>query len=202
MSKSVTRTCQLTGVERSTREMIRLVCDPEGVVVPDLAEKLPGRGVWITASKELLLDAEADKKWPSPLARGFKSGPVKVSDIPLSLMIDELLERKCLSQMGLERKKGMLIPGFEKVKKALANGRAKALIIANDAAEDSEQSLLALARHTAKDLPQVRLFNRDQMAQALGRETVVFLAWTGVQSEGRFWLDLQRLSQFRENSVS
>lgn len=203
MSQSAIRTCVLTGEEKDPSAMIRLVQGPDGVVVPDLAEKLPGRGVWVTASGALLRQVEANaKELLGRLNRGFKTGTVKIGEQPLSEQIAQLLERKCLAQIGLERKKGALIPGMEKVKATLKRGDARALFIAQDAADDSLSSLLALQQKVAPKLPIVRLFDREQLAQALGREIAVFLVWTGNPSKGRFWLDMQRLEQFRQETVS
>ena len=41
------RTCVLTGKIKHSGHMVRFVDGPEGEIVPDVAQKLPGRGVWM-----------------------------------------------------------------------------------------------------------------------------------------------------------
>ena len=53
---------------RPVADLIRFVIGPDGEAVPDLKRKLPGRGVWVTATQDALADAIKRKVF----ARGFK----------------------------------------------------------------------------------------------------------------------------------
>jgi hypothetical protein len=200
------RTCFLTGEEKSTPRMIRLVLDPEGNVVPDLAEKLPGRGLWITADKQQLTSFLAKKDALKRLAHGFKEtakDAVQLEDKTLSDLIDKLMTKQCLNLLGLEMKKGALSVGFEKVKGALARGKAWALIVASDAqGADGDETLRQMAAHENGASFVVDVFDRDQLGQAIGRENAVYIAWLGSGSKGRFRPEVLRLLAYRGKAVS
>ena len=53
--------CIVTRMVKDEAELIRFVRSPDGVVVPDLARKLPGRGVWVSLDRRLLDQAVARK---------------------------------------------------------------------------------------------------------------------------------------------
>ena len=53
------RRCIVTGEVQPKAGLIRFVAGPDGQVVPDLAEKLPGRGIWVTADRAAIAKAAA-----------------------------------------------------------------------------------------------------------------------------------------------
>src|SRR5258708_35587184 len=62
------RMCAVTREVRPIDELIRFVVSPQGEVIPDLKRKLPGRGLWISASYQAV--AEAVKR--NQFSKGFK----------------------------------------------------------------------------------------------------------------------------------
>ena len=103
------RTCIVTRTVRAPHEMIRFVLDPEGRVVADLNEKLPGRGVWVTANREMV--AQAVKR--RAFSRGLKA-EAKVSPT-LPDEIDAALYRDLRQGFSLAKKAGAVVTGFAKV---------------------------------------------------------------------------------------
>ncbi|MDF3606956.1 RNA-binding protein [Paracoccus sp. DMF-8] len=129
------RRCIVTGDVGPKHGLIRFVAGPDGTVVPDLAEKLPGRGFWVTADRTIL--GKAMKK--GLFARGAKA-PVSASDDLLDL-IETGLAQRIVGLVSLSRKAGDAVAGFEKVKDWLAQGRAKVLLQASDGSERGKGKL-------------------------------------------------------------
>src|SRR6476469_2225779 len=93
---------------RDEAGLIRFVAGPDGAVVPDLARKLPGRGLWVAADRASV--ETAAKK--GLFARAAKA---KLSASPdLADQVEQLLRTRLLSALGLARKAGELVNGFEK----------------------------------------------------------------------------------------
>ena len=111
------RSCALTRARRPKDELIRFVLGPDGAVVPDLKEKLPGRGVWVTAAYDTV--AKAAKR--NVFARALKTKAKVPED--LAGQVDRLLADAALSALGLANKAGEAVFGHAKVEEALAKGR-------------------------------------------------------------------------------
>jgi predicted RNA-binding protein YlxR (DUF448 family) len=146
--------------------MIRFVVSPDEVVVPDLEEKLPGRGLWLTASRDILEKACAENSF-SKAARRNLTVP---ADFPSR--ITQLLNRRCLDLIGLARKSGVALAGFEKVRAALETGDVALMIAASDGADDGREKL---ARR-ADGLVTLALWTADQLGMPFGRDRVVHAA--------------------------
>ena len=115
--------------------LIRFVTSPDGVVVPDILEKLPGRGYYVAADLHLLEDAVKRKVF----ARGAKT-QVSVPEDLIS-QIDRQLARRVIDLVSIARKAGKAVTGFEKVKGWLAEGRAKVLLQASDGSARGKDKL-------------------------------------------------------------
>ncbi|MCW5697058.1 MAG: RNA-binding protein [Bauldia sp.] len=165
------RTCIVTRASLPVGELIRFVLDPEGRVVPDMRHRLPGRGVWVTASAAAVDEAERKKLF----ARGFKEAAIV--EPGLSGRVAEQLRAAALAALSLSRKAGELVLGFAKVEDAIRTGQATALIHASDAAADGVRKLDALfARLAGHDRPSIRAFGAEEMGLALGRSHVIHAA--------------------------
>ena len=171
--------------------MIRYVIGPDGQVVPDLARKLPGRGVWVAATAEAT--ALAARK--GLFARAAKTRAAVPADLPV--LIAERLRQRLLAGLGLARKAGWLLIGFEKCLAAVEGGKVAVLIEALDGAHDGRRRLLSAARRSAKPPRLVGLFASEEMGLALGGETVIHAAFLAGRGAERWMLDLERLSGFR-----
>lgn len=179
--------------------LIRFVISPDGQVTPDLLQKLPGRGLWVKASRDSL-DLAVKKNL---FARAAKR-QVKAS-ADLSDTVCHLLRRRCLDLLGMARREGEIISGFEKVMAAIRSGKAAWLIEATDSADDGRSKILALARAMgAKAVgtgPSVSpklcgLFSNDELSLALGLENAVHLALVNGKRIRRWKHEVTRLSGF------
>src|SRR5262245_44104379 len=132
---TVERTCALTRKLRPVSEMIRFVVGPAGEAVPDVKRKLPGRGLWITATRAAI--EEAIKR--NVFARGFKRNVRASRD--LGEQTERMLERAALDALAMAGKAGGVVTGFSKVEATLARDEAVALIHAGDAAMDGKRKL-------------------------------------------------------------
>nr|WP_280948832.1 RNA-binding protein [Methyloligella halotolerans] len=166
------RRCALTRQALEKHELIRFVASPDGEIVPDLKEKLPGRGVWITADHASV--AEAAKR--NAFARGLKTS-VKVPP-GLADRLGQMLNEAAISALGLANKAGEVTCGFAKVEEAIRRERVLALVHALDAAEDGCKKLDAKFRARAGEdaLPPIRGFTSEQLSLVLGRTNVIHAA--------------------------
>jgi len=150
--------------------MIRFVIAPDGEVVPDLEETLPGRGLWVTADRAVLAKAMGKSVFAKAARRAVRVPP------DLAERLERLLERRCLNGLGLARRAGHVLAGYEKVREALKvnqvgrGGPPPALLVeAADGSLDQRGKVTALA----PSLPVIDLFASAEMAAALGRDHVV-----------------------------
>jgi ribosomal protein L7Ae-like RNA K-turn-binding protein len=155
--------------------------------VPDIEGKLPGRGLWVTASRAIVDQAVRKGAFPRAARRAVKV-PADLAD-----QIERLLTRRCINLLGLARRAGKLTNGFVKVSEALQAGRVAALVQAADASEDGRAKLARLARHMAR----VELLTTAELGLALGRENVVHAALSPGGLTSSFLAEAQRLAGFR-----
>lgn len=171
--------------------LIRFVAAPDGAVVPDLARKLPGRGLWVEATRAAV-DAAVKKNL---FARSAKSPLKPAAD--LSDLVERLLVRRCLDQLGLARREGVLISGFEKSAAAVRGGRAVWLIEAADGSADGRGKLLGLARHAVPTPEICGAFSADDLSLALGLENAIHAVLLQGGRADRWTQEVRRLAGFR-----
>lgn len=157
------RRCIATGESRDPRQMIRFVVDPGNRVVPDIMGKLPGRGIWISANLEILKRAVTKKLF----ARAARRPVIVEPDLPA--LVVRQIERQCLDMIGIARRAGAAVAGFDKVEAMLRKGKVGVLIEASDGAADGRGKLSRLAQ----DAPVVALLPAAALAEAMGRDGVV-----------------------------
>jgi len=190
-----TRTCVLTGEQGIRGELLRLVLSPEKAVFADIEAKLPGRGLWVKLDKLVLQQGLKSGKLKRAIARGFSTAPgdIEISD-DFDIQVEGILKKRFLSAFGLERRAGRVVLGHEKVRASALKGEIALLCVAQDAAADG----LAKVRNLRlpDEVPVIRLFNRDELGLALGRENVVQAAIMGDGVPGGLarWLD--KLNRF------
>jgi predicted RNA-binding protein YlxR (DUF448 family) len=175
--------------------MIRFVVDPNGEVVADLKGRLPGRGVWVTATRQAL--AEAVKR--NVFRRGFRQDVKIPADLPER--IEARLGRHALNALSIVYKAGRLVLGFAKVEGAIAGGPAVALIHAVEAGSDGVRKI-ARARaarrgQDAGEIVEIRGFTSAQLDLALGRSNVVHAALLAGPASDTFLARWHILERFR-----
>jgi predicted RNA-binding protein YlxR (DUF448 family)/ribosomal protein L30E len=167
-----TRMCAVTREVLPEAALIRFVASPDGDVVPDLKAKLPGRGIWVGASRTLV--AEAVRR--NVFARGLKRTVRPASDLPER--VAARLKEAALGRLGIARKAGAVAAGFAKTEAAIAGKRLAALLIAAEAAEDGRRKMLAALRRSgaAVPVPVFRIFGGAELGLAIGRADVIHAA--------------------------
>lgn len=192
------RRCILTMQPASEDTLVRLVMSPDGTLVPDVAARLPGRGMWVTADRAMIDQAVEGGQLAKAASRSLKA-QVQKSAVPQDLgeMIDRLLERRCLDRMGLEQRAGHLVTGFDKIKAALTKkgtGKPALLVTATDGAEDGRRKIRAAV---GMHVPEVAVFDREALSNALGRENVVHVLLMQSGGTDRLKVDFGRLYGMR-----
>ena len=155
------RRCIVSGERQPPYGLIRFVVGPEGQVVPDLAGKLPGRGMWVGADRAILAQAAARH-----FARAAKA-PVRVPD-GLADLVQALFLRRVIDTIALARKGGQAVAGYEKVREWLQRGDAEVLIQASDG---SPRGLTKL--RPPEGGAHVTCLNAQELGMAFGREHVI-----------------------------
>ncbi len=193
------RMCAVTRKVRPVDELIRFVLDGDGHVVPDVKRKLPGRGLWVSASRKVL--ATAQKR--SVFAKGFRKA-VKDRET-LVAETEGLLVRSAVEALAIAAKAGQVVSGFAKVEASLRAGEARALIHAQDGAADGIRKLdgLAAAASTgeaagfAAKMPRINALSSAELDLALGRSNVVHAALLAGPAGKTFLSRIERLDRFR-----
>jgi predicted RNA-binding protein YlxR (DUF448 family) len=197
-AQELERMCVVTRTVRPVADMIRFVIGPDGEAVPDLKRKLPGRGVWVTATQDALSDAVKRKA----LVRGFKRDVRLPAD--LVARTGQLLERGALDALAMAGKAGLVATGFTRVEAALAQQEVIALLHAAEAAADGVRKLDAGWRRRAERGPIVTIgiLTSAQLDLALGRPNVIHAALLAGPSSDTFLARLRRLERFRSGEPS
>ena len=183
------RRCIATGEAQPKEGLLRFVLGPDDEIGPDLAERLPGRGIWVTGTKAALEQAIAKKAF----ARAAKR-PVKL-DPALPDLVGRLLAARVAETLGLARRSGELVLGLERVFETLDKEPVAALIEATDAGRDGVRRFRAkLKAADLSDLPVLKALTSDQMGLALGRSNVVHAALKQGRMQDKVLADFARLT--------
>jgi predicted RNA-binding protein YlxR (DUF448 family) len=174
------RMCAVSREVKPVEELVRFVVGPDGSVVPDIKRNLPGRGLWVDATRKTV--DQAVKR--NLFGKGFKRD-VKV-DAVLGETTDRLLERAALDALSIAGKAGEVVTGFTKVETAINRGSLLGLLHAADGSEDGRRKLEALLRRNdeenSRQIPVIRAFSGAQLDLALGRSNVIHAASPAVSA--------------------
>lgn len=157
------RRCIVSGEVGPKAGLIRFVAGPDGQVVPDVLGRLPGRGFWVTSTREAL-DRAAAKGLFSRAARTKVTTPAELADL-----IEGMLARRVVELISLTRKAGLAVTGYEKVKDWLVNGTATVLIQASDGSERGKSKL----RPPEKTGLFIGCLTAQEIGLAFGREHAI-----------------------------
>ena len=133
--------------------LVRFVAGPEGAVTPDLTRKLPGRGVWVAATRAAV-DLAVKRDAFSRSAKAKWRAPADLSD-----QVEQGLRRRVLAGLGLAKRAGDLICGFDKTAAALEAGRAAWLVEARDGAADGRRKIEQALRRSPRPVEVFDLFD-------------------------------------------
>ena len=183
------RKCIALGGERPKNELIRFVVAPDGYVVPDLEAKLPGRGLWLSAQRDVVNAASA-KRLFAKVARRNAEVPEDLAD-----RLEVLLVARCVGLLGMARRSGSVVSGYEKVRAYLQNGKGGLILAARDGAIGGRRKV----RNVAPELTEWDQLEGFELAQALGKETVVHVAVAQGPIADRLAVECGRLAGFRSS---
>jgi predicted RNA-binding protein YlxR (DUF448 family)/ribosomal protein L30E len=185
------RRCLVIGESRAKAELLRFVVAPDGKLVADVSGRLPGRGLWLTARRDILATAVTKRLF----ARAARQAVI-VED-GLADRVETLLAQRCRDHIGLARRAGQAVMGFVKVQAALAAGKAAVLVAAADGAADGRSKLKA----AAPDLPLVECLTSVELGAAFGREHVVHAVLKAGRLAEMLVEDAGRLAGFRSQAA-
>jgi len=189
------RRCIVTRAERSPDDLIRFVLDPGGTIVPDLARKLPGRGVWVTADKQSVAAAAKTNAF----AKSLKRQVTVAADLPLA--IETLFVKRVLEALSLANKAGLVTTGFDRVAALLDAGGAAVLVHGSDAASDGrgklDRKFAAIQRDRGQTAAIVDWLTIEQLSLAIGRSNVVHAGLKQGGATQRFLRGAERLQRYR-----
>jgi predicted RNA-binding protein YlxR (DUF448 family) len=160
------RRCLVSRDAFPVEQLIRFVVSPNQTIVPDIDGRLPGRGLWLRAQREIF-EAACDGRHFAKAART----PVQIEP-GLADRVEDLLSQRCLNIVGLARRSSDAVAGFEKVHALLKSRKSAVLFIANDGGNDGRRKMLAIGGNVAV----IDLFSSAELGQVFGREKTVFAA--------------------------
>lgn len=186
------RKCIATGETLEREAMIRYVVAPDGTLVPDLKASLPGRGFWSCARRDAIDKAIAKRLFAKAAARAGHQGPLAVP-ADLADRIETMLARRCMDIIGLARRAGEVIAGYDKIEAASAKAPPALLLGASDGARDGKRKLrsaTAAAMHS-------EILTSAELSLALGRENVIHAAFKPGRLAEQFLVEARRLAGVR-----
>lgn len=181
------RRCIATGAVRPRGELLRFVVAPDGSVTPDLAARLPGRGIWVSPNRTAL-DRAVAKKLFSRAARA----PVQVPD-DLSGLVHELLSRRVVDMISLARKGGLAVAGFEKVRDLARRDEMAVLLQAADGSDRGKTKISPPAGKGAF----IGHLSAAELGLAFGRDRVIHAALRAGGLTARVVEEAARLAALR-----
>ncbi len=182
------RRCIVTRETEVKAGLVRFVVGPDNQVIPDVLEKLPGRGMWVSASRKAI--DEAVKK--GLFARAAKA-PAK-ADAGLADLVEGILARRVVDMLSMGRKAGRAVAGLEKVKTWLIDEKAVVLLQASDGSERGKTAL----RPPDGQETLIDCLTSSELGMAFGRDTVVHAAMTKDGITNRVLYDAARLAGLRK----
>jgi len=194
------RKCILSGEHGAREQLVRLAISPDGLVLPDIHAKAPGRGAWLGVSRGELETALAKGKLKGALARAFKGAALTVpNDLPQR--IEDGLTRALLDRLGLEMRAGHLILGSERIAEHARGGAVELLLHASDASDDGNRKLdqawrVGREAEGSGETGVVLPLDRAALSVAMGRDNVVHMALADPAAAARVSLALSRLMHF------
>jgi hypothetical protein len=171
--------------------MLRFVVGPGNEIVPDVAARLPGRGWWLSPRRDIVDRAVAKRLFARAARR-----PVAVA-AGLSDHIEALLVQRCIDAIGLARRAGLAVAGYERVRDAIRQGKSGVLLAAFDGAEGARRKLAGSGR----GLPLLCVLRADEIGAAFGREHVVNASLGAGPLGRRLVIDAHKLAGFRADAT-
>ena len=184
------RRCIVSGEVARKETMLRFVIGPDDRVVPDMGGRLPGRGIWLRSKRDMV-DSARIKNLFAKAARRRVSVPDDLTEV-----VEGLLARRCLDLIGLARRAGQSVAGFEKVCTWMRADKGGVLLEAADASPDGRAKVGRLAA----GMPLLDLFDGAELGAVVGRPRAVHVVVAPGRLADRLAHEAGRLAGFRESA--
>ncbi len=183
------RKCIATGEVQPKYGLVRFVVGPDMQIFPDIAGKLPGRGIYVAADRDTIQKAVTKKLF----SRGAKMQVTVQED--LADEVERQLARRVVDLIALSRKSGRAVAGYEKVKTWLQTEEAEVLIQAVDGSARGKTKL-----STPHYGSYIGWLSADELGLAFGRQTVIHGALASGGLTQRVVEEARRLRGLRPNA--
>ena len=180
------RRCAVTRERLAKERMIRFVVSPAGVVVPDLAARLPGRGIWLSALGDVIETARTR----GAFAKAARAPVTVPSDLLSGLQA--ALARRIGEQLGLARRAGQAVAGFARAREWLEKGTAALVVQAADGSPEERARFVG-----AWTGPVVAPLDATTLGAVFGRDHVVHVAVAAGRLAERIVTEAERLAGLR-----
>lgn len=185
------RQCAVTRERHGQDALIRFVRSPDGIAVPDVAGKLPGRGAWIKAYR-----GTVEKGLKSDVfSRAFKEKTAAMDDLVGE--IERQLAHRCIGMLGMAKKGGKIVIGFDQVRAYIRKDEPGLLLEASDGAVDGRNKVHFLAKAIYDEVQVAGALTSAELGMALGREHVIHALLERGRFTKAFGVAYQRLTGFR-----
>lgn len=186
------RRCIVSGESQPIGGLIRFVVGPDAAIVPDVAGKLPGRGIWVSADRAAIEQAVKRRLF----SRGAKMQVSASEDLPD--LVHDLVTRRVIELLALARKSGSAVAGYEKVRDWLLNEEAVVLIQAADGSERGKTKLRAPGGAETH----VTCLQASEIGLAFGREHVIHAALAAGGLTARVVEEAAKLARLRASGTA
>ena len=180
------RKCIVTGEIKEKSQLLRFVITPDKQIVPDFYKKLPGKGVYVSSSYDVLQQAIAKNVFSKVLKKN-----IKVS-ADLLQIVENILHKNALNAISLAKKAGNTVIGMDKVLEALKAGKVQFILEATDAGDDGQKKL----SHYTENMQVYRLFSVEELDKALDKGNTVYLAFLKQEMSKMVQDNFEKLSTF------
>jgi uncharacterized protein len=133
------------------------------------------------------------RRWFARAARQPVTVPADLAD-----RVEALLARRCIDAIGLARRAGLAVAGFERVSEAARRGQTAVLVAAVDGTEGGRRKLRGLGQHP---VPLVCVLSAAELGGAFGRDRVVNASLGPGALSARLVADAEKLVGFRAAAV-
>ena len=185
------RQCAVTRERLAPDGLIRFVRSPDGMVVPDVFGKLPGRGAWVTADRSIIADSVENHIF----SRAFKAQSQPIDN--LMVEIERQLLQRCNGLLGMAKKSGVAVLGFDQVRAYIRKQEPGLLLEASDGAEDGRNKVHFLAKAIYEDVNVAGALSSAELGIAFGRQHVVHALLEYGSLADAFSVAYRRLIGFR-----
>ena len=186
------RQCAVTRERLAPDALIRFVRSPDGMVVPDVFGKLPGRGAWVTADRSIIADSVENHIF----SRAFKAHSQPIDN--LMVEIERQLLQRCNGLLGMAKKSGVAVLGFDQVRAYIRKQEPGWLLEASDGAEDGRNKVHFLAKAIYEDVKVAGALSSAELGVAFGREHVIHALLEQGSLSDAFSIAYRRLIGFRD----